>query len=192
MADSKTLAPFILKWEGGYVNNPYDKGGETNKGITYNTWKQTFGDTHQRFIAMAPEDWNKIFKKNFWDAIKGDEIKSQKVANIMADWVWGSGVYYPVKHLQKIVGVNADGSFGPGTLAAVNRMSEDILFNKIVTDRKIFLQNIVSNDASQNVFLKGWFNRLEDLIKNNPTKTAITGGLMGLMIISAYLIFFSK
>jgi len=188
MADSKQLAPFILKWEGGYANNPLDKGGETNKGITYKTWKQTFGDTHQRFLTMAPDDWNKIFKKNFWDAIKGDEIKSQKVANIMADWVWGSGVYYPVKHLQKIVGVETDGSFGPATLAAVNRMNENKLFVAIAEERKQFLKNIVKNDSSQNVFYDGWLNRLEDLIKQNPTAT---GGIAGLLLISLIILFFN-
>jgi len=26
--------PFILRWEGGYVNNPADRGGATNKGVT--------------------------------------------------------------------------------------------------------------------------------------------------------------
>ncbi|SQH73679.1 Uncharacterised protein [Porphyromonas crevioricanis] len=27
MADYKELKPFILKWEGGYVNHPNDPGG---------------------------------------------------------------------------------------------------------------------------------------------------------------------
>lgn len=34
MADAKILKPFILSWEGGYVNDPNDLGGHTNKGVT--------------------------------------------------------------------------------------------------------------------------------------------------------------
>ena len=34
MADVKKLAPFILKWEGGFVNDPDDLGGATNMGVT--------------------------------------------------------------------------------------------------------------------------------------------------------------
>ena len=34
MADVKILAPFIIKWEGGFVNHPNDPGGATNKGVT--------------------------------------------------------------------------------------------------------------------------------------------------------------
>ena len=34
----ETALLFVLKWEGGYVNNKYDKGGATNYGITQNTY----------------------------------------------------------------------------------------------------------------------------------------------------------
>ena len=40
MADVKILAPFILKWEGGFVNHPNDPGGATNKGVTIAVWKK--------------------------------------------------------------------------------------------------------------------------------------------------------
>ena len=32
MANSKILEPFILKWEGGFVNDKDDLGGATNMG----------------------------------------------------------------------------------------------------------------------------------------------------------------
>ena len=37
MANAKRLQPFILRWEGGFVNDPLDRGGATNKGITIGT-----------------------------------------------------------------------------------------------------------------------------------------------------------
>ena len=37
MADVNKLAPFILKWEGGFVNDPDDLGGATNMGVTIET-----------------------------------------------------------------------------------------------------------------------------------------------------------
>lgn len=40
MANIKILAPFILAWEGGFANDPIDRGGATNKGVTLATWKQ--------------------------------------------------------------------------------------------------------------------------------------------------------
>ena len=40
MARVEVLSPFILSWEGGYVNDPCDAGGATNKGVTIATWKR--------------------------------------------------------------------------------------------------------------------------------------------------------
>ena len=40
MANYKVLVPFILKFEGGFVNDPHDRGGATNKGVTLATFIQ--------------------------------------------------------------------------------------------------------------------------------------------------------
>lgn len=40
MADVTKLKPFILKWEGGFVSDPADLGGATNKGVTIGTYKE--------------------------------------------------------------------------------------------------------------------------------------------------------
>ena len=44
MAKIELLVPKILKWEGGYVNDPLDKGGATNMGVTLETWRNVGHD----------------------------------------------------------------------------------------------------------------------------------------------------
>ena len=39
MADIKNFIPFILKIEGGFANDPIDRGGATNKGVTIATYE---------------------------------------------------------------------------------------------------------------------------------------------------------
>ena len=42
MADFSKAIPKLLKKEGGYVNNPADRGGETYKGIARKYHKSAF------------------------------------------------------------------------------------------------------------------------------------------------------
>ena len=179
MANHKDIVPFIKKWEGGYVNDPLDKGGETMQGITYDVWCSVFGpNEHSRFMTMSVEDWGHIYKKLFWDNIKGDMILSQRIANTLADWAWGSGPFYPKKITQTICNnlgakLKADGIFGNGTLSTLNTIDEDKLYNAIVAYRYQFLLNIVKKDPTQARFIKGWNNRMDSLVKHN-LKTQIS------------------
>ena len=126
MADAQKLVPFILSWEGGYVNDPDDVGGATNKGITIATWRlhgcdnDGDGDIDADDLRIITnEQWMEIFKCQYWDRWKADEIENQSIANIVVDWVWASGVH-GIKQVQKILGVEVDGIVGRKTLAALN------------------------------------------------------------------------
>jgi hypothetical protein len=199
MADYKNIIPFILKWEGGLSKNTKDKassypvpdgsGYHTNKGITWAVWSSKYGNSPNsitRFYAMNNSDWSSIFKPLYWDAIKGDDIKNQAIADLMVNWAWGSGIYTPVTTLQKILGVQIDGKVGPKTIAALNSANQGEVFNKLKASNIAFFNNL-SNNPAYAMFKTGWFNRLNDLYNNYlpAIKTAVKGifPLLGLALV---------
>lgn len=189
MANIDKLIPFILKWEGGFVNDPTDRGGATNKGVTLATYeayckrKDYPRPTVERLKNIPDAHWREIVKTMFWDKWKADDIHSQKVANILVDWVWGSGIH-GIKKPQALLGVKVDGIVGDKTLSAVNFADPEELFDAIYQERVKFLNAIVSNSVAayekkigrkatdaellkytQKRFIKGWLNRLQDIKK---------------------------
>lgn len=185
MAKVEKLVPFILKWEGGFVNDPVDRGGATNKGVTIGTFrsyrskKGLPAPSVQDLKDISDAEWMDILKTLYWDRWLADNIKNQSVANLLVDWVWGSGVH-GIKIPQRILGVVQDGIVGPKTLAALNNMDEKEAFDKIWDARKKFFESIVNNSVAkykaenpdateatllkvtQKRFLRGWMNRLND------------------------------
>lgn len=168
MAKVEILAPYIKKWEGGFVNDPADRGGATNKGVTIATFeayckaKSLPRPNVERLKRMTDGEWLDILKTMFWDRWQADKIKSQKLANILVDWVWGSGVY-GIKIPQRILGVKQDGIVGDETLKALNAQDPDKLFQVIYEARKKYLNDITTSRPINKRFLKGWLNRLEDI-----------------------------
>lgn len=165
MADYRNIIPFIKRWEGGYVNHPNDKGGCTNMGVTISTFRQYYGrnKTCEDLRKLTEEQWQYIFKKGFWDRIQGDKIECQSVANMIADYVWASGVY-GIKYVQKLLGVSPDGVIGAKTLLAINSYpSSKELFERIRQRRLDHFDAIVKNNPSQKVFLKGWKRRVNSM-----------------------------
>jgi lysozyme family protein len=167
MAKIELLIPKILKWEGGYVNDPLDAGGATNKGVTLATWRNVGHDKDgdgdidaEDMKLLNVEDATMVMKKFYWDKWHVDDIKSQAIAEILVDWVWGSGVW-GIKIPQRILGVIQDGNVGPLTLKRVNDYAnQHELFDKIKQARLDFIDNIVKNKPSQVRFEKGWKNRI--------------------------------
>ena len=183
MAEFKILVPFLLKAEGGLSRDKTDtaskfpnplkyngvNGWHTNKGITYQTWINTFGRSkNAEFYTMSAEDWAKITKPKFWDKWKADQIKSQKIANILVDYVFNSGSH-GIKNVQKLIGVNPDGIVGPKTLEAVNKQPEAEFLTRLYNERFRFYDAIIRNNPTQIKYKKGWYNRIEDLKKFNNT-----------------------
>ena len=121
---------------------------------------------------------DRVLKPHYWDRWKANQIQSQKIANILVDWVWASGAN-GIKIPQRLLGVAVDGIVGAKTLAAVNAADPDVLFDRIYQARETFLRDITNqsiasyekkiNRKATNAelmkytkkrFIKGWLNRL--------------------------------
>ena len=161
MADYTKLIPIIKRWEGGYSDNPNDRGGATNSGVTLAVYQSVYGKskTKNDLKKMTSDQWNYIFTKLDWNKWKADEIKNQSIANILVDWVWMSG-YGTIKKIQSLFGLTADGIVGNKTLSYINSNNQEEIFKKIWNRRKSFYESLVKNNPSQKVFIKGWMNRL--------------------------------
>ena len=168
MANVSDLAPLILKWEGGFVNDPKDRGGATNMGVTLNTWKSVGYDKNgdkkidvKDLKLLSKEDVvKKVLKPYFWDKWRADEINNQSIANILVDWVYTSGKYGITK-VQAMLNLKPDGVVGNKTLSAINDYpNQRQLFQRIKNERLAFIDRIVKNNPSQRRFMKGWKNRV--------------------------------
>ena len=168
MAKVELFAPKILRYEGGFVNDPKDKGGATNMGVTLATWrmvgydKDGDGDIDADDIKLlSKEDAVKVLKLNYWNRWKADQITNQSIAEILVDWVWGSGKWGIVIP-QRILKVVDDGIVGMGTLFAVNSVNQRGLHASIFQARKTFIEELVKNHPDQLKFFNGWMNRLNN------------------------------
>lgn len=167
MADVMTLAPFILSFEGGFVNDKDDLGGATNKGVTIATWKKVGydkdgdGDIDVADLKLISDEdaVNAVLRPHYWNRWKADEIESQSLANILVDWVWGSGAH-GIKIPQRMLGVEMDGVVGPKTLAALNATDHKEFFRELKRERAKFFERICEARPTNKKFQKGWMRRL--------------------------------
>lgn len=171
MANIDKLIPHIIKWEGGskFTNDPLDRGGATKYGITLNTLQSIHYDiNHDGKVSVDDvkslqlDDFKRILKSQYWDRWKADDIVNQSLANLLVDWLWGSGKHAIIIP-QRLLGVSADGKVGQKTINALNGANQKLIYNKVWQARKEFYYNIVKNNPSQKKWLNGWLNRLNDL-----------------------------
>lgn len=171
MANVEKLAPLILKWEGGFVNDPDDLGGATNMGVTIGAWKSCGYDkdgdgdidVDDLHLLTREDVINRVLKPHYWDRWKADLIQNQPLANILVDWVWASGAH-GIKIPQRLLGVTVDGIVGPKTIAAVNSRNPRELFDLIKIARFDFIEDICRKRPANNKFRRGWLNRINDFI----------------------------
>jgi len=142
----------LLHHEGGYVNHPKDPGGETNLGVTkrvYEKWGGTKDMKDLTFDDVAP-----IYKKNYWDKCKCDDLESG-VDWAVFDWAVNSGTGRSAKAIQKICGASQDGAIGPKTLALIKTQDTEYVIEEFGKIRQNFYESLKTFDT----FGKGWTRR---------------------------------
>ena len=111
--------------EGGYVNDPDDKGKETYMGISrYYHPKEVMWSvvdvmkkTHSGSVlnhalkqsAVVQNNVKVIYKIEYWDILHLDEVPNQKIANELFDDAVNRGVKAAVKSIQKVLGMKVNG-----------------------------------------------------------------------------------
>lgn len=115
MADFEKAYSRTGKFEGGYVNDPDDNGGETYYGISrkfHPTWLGWKIVDEQKKKSNFPSNLKdrrndllilekNFYKVNFWDKVWGDKINDQRVANDMYDTAVNMGVGTSIKLSQR-------------------------------------------------------------------------------------------
>ena len=151
----------MIQSEGGYVNDPHDRGGETNLGVTKKAWAAYLGReiADGEMAALTVEAVAPFYKEMYWDRVRGDDLPDG-VDYLVFDFAVNAGPGRASKFLQKAVGATADGVIGPGTLAAVRAREPQEVIDLLSTIKAEFYHGIVENDPSQKRFINGWMNRV--------------------------------
>lgn len=173
MADFQSFLPTLLKFEGGFVDDPIDPGGATNKGITIGT----FQTCAHRLLGIEPTLANlktltdaqagRIYKPLYWDAIRGDDIALQELANIVFDFQVNAGAN-AAKLLQKVLNgmgaspaITVDGRIGQATLAALRMCDAIGVYMAFKQGRRDYYNDLVKRSPKFERYLKGWMNRVD-------------------------------
>ena len=148
----------MLQSEGGFANLARDPGGMTNLGVTKATWENWIGrqSDEAEMRGLTPEKVEPMYKKKFWDAVRGDEVKIG-LDYLLFDFAVNASPGRSIKTLQTSIGVPADGGFGPVTKAAMKSFEPVKLIERFSQAKEDFYRSLNTFD----VFGKGWLNRVE-------------------------------
>ncbi|MBC8103163.1 MAG: hypothetical protein H7Z41_11305 [Cytophagales bacterium] len=162
---------FLGPWEGGYVNDPADSGGATNRGVTQGVY-----DNHRRgnnvplrdVRQLTDEEHDDIYYNRYWAPSHADRLP-ENLGIAQFDWAVNHGVSGATRTLQESVGLTGravDGVWGPGTEQAVaNALAQPngqaAVVDTYLNNRAEWYRNRAQENPSQQRFLNGWLNRVD-------------------------------
>lgn len=131
MADLEPAIKYLVSLEGGYVNDPDDRGGATKFGVSLNFYKQNIDKyaDEQDIQALTREDAESIYREWFWYPSGVEALDSKDLANRVFALAVNAGIKPAVRVLQRAVNqsgykLEVDGFFGPKTANAANSIDE--------------------------------------------------------------------
>lgn len=183
--------PHVLAYEGGYSNHSADPGGPTLEGITqkvYDAYRKNRGLKPRPLSAAlrGTTEWmaerNDIYKRQYWDAVKGDQLPDG-VDFVVFDGAVNSGPKQSAKWLQRALNMNrVDGDIGEATLSALRAVTDhDKLIEDICAQRLRFLQAL----KTWSTFRKGWAARVAAVKKTGQAWATGSVGPVPVTVVDA-------
>ncbi|WP_245579475.1 glycoside hydrolase family 108 protein [Halonatronum saccharophilum] len=164
---NKAFDKVILKYEGGYVNDPIDRGGRTKYGITEETARRAGYDGDIKGLTL--EEAKEIYYKHYWANHNYQKINNPDIVIKVFDQAVNLGPKRANKNLQRAYNVlnkntiTVDGIVGPQTIKAINNYQyQNYLLHSLNIFQGIFYIKIVEEDESQKRFIRGWLKRTKN------------------------------
>jgi lysozyme family protein len=172
-----------LESEGIFSDDQYDAGGKTKYGITEQV---AIANGYPDIENLTVDQAKDIYRKQYWNAIHGDDLQCTAIALILFDLAVNSGQGTAIKKLQDSLNLmnnnqkfwpnmEVDGGMGPVTLNAVNVLVPQFkktrfLFMTLFFNRgQLYLEDC-RNNQSQEKFIDGWEERLWKYSKYVPVQ----------------------
>lgn len=177
----ESVLPYTLTFEGGYVNDPKDAGGETYKGISRRANPDWAGWS---IVDASKRASNNISAVGIDAALVNNTILKGLVADLyykkyyvpvmafkaperVIDKMFDTGVNMgpgaAIRLAQSVIGASVDGSIGPKTLASkdiyFNHASVDTFLTSFCKAQENFYRDIIARKPDQAKFLNGWLRR---------------------------------
>ena len=147
----KTLAK-----EGGakFTDVPNDKGGATKYGISQAAYPNV------DIRNLTEQQARDIYKRDYWDRVRGDDLTSQVIAENIFDTAVNMGVRTASRLVQTMLEIQtADGIIGSASLGVINQQNEKQFMAYFALVKIGYYASICNKDRTQSKFLLGWINR---------------------------------
>jgi lysozyme family protein len=159
-----------ISHEGGFQNNPKDRGNWTggavgkgvNKGTKYGIAAASYPDLDISNLELA--DAKSIYRRDFWEKIHADEMPAA-IGYMAFDMAVNHGRSLSAQLIQKALGVAQDGRIGDITLGAINKANTLKLIDGIADAREAKYRSLAAASSNYAEFLgsesprKGWLGR---------------------------------
>lgn len=171
MSNANDAIAYVRRNEGGFVDNPNDRGLATNGGISLKFYQQ-FCDPHataRTIQELSDSDIDNLYHDLFWLKLPYAKLTNQHICNYLFDFCINAGEFHGVQNAQRALQVanrrltlRDDGLMGDLTVEELNNASVAFLPVFMAT-RVGYYRSLVAAHPDQIIFLSGWINRSLEL-----------------------------
>ena len=161
MTNVQAVIERILVREGG-VADVGDGAGVTRWGQT-NAWLATYGLPVPTSRAEAADNYARWMAMVHLDAVCDFDLE---LGDDVCDAAVNEGVLPAVQSLQRPLGVTADGVFGPGTIAAMQKADPHVLRCAVLAEDIQYHGRLIATAPTRFAkFAGGWANRQAEKVR---------------------------